>query len=157
MDLLQNVDTKVGDFLQAQRPYWPGKPTACPVFACGVAEYSSWASFRRQRNHTNEEMVTQYACIRCRKLLYRLDAYTRHQRKVHGVTEPMKEGTDVPNDWFINPGGVLPYKADLREKVASKRKAQSTHGGCARYRGKRGLSRPSFRSGHWGCCLQKKK
>ena len=106
MDLLENVDSEVDAFLQAQRPYWPGKPTACPVLACGVAEYSSWASFRPHWSHTHEETVTQYACICCRKLLYRLDAYTRHQRKVHRVTEPMKEGTDVPNDGFINPGGV---------------------------------------------------
>ena len=156
MDLLQNIQTEVDDLIQAQRPYWPGKPTACPVCACGVAEYSSWASFRRHRNHTHKERVTQYAWIRCRKLLYRLDACTRHQRKVQGVPEPTKEGTDVPNDRFFNPGGVLPYKADLREKVASKRKAQSTSGDVLVTEGE-GVCRDQFLDLDTGVVVYKKK
>ena len=67
-------------------------------------------------------------CADCSNKFYRLSGFTAHQRKVHNVPTPTKEGVEVPNTLFIQPGGVLPYKADLREKAAAKRRLATTPG-----------------------------
>ena len=128
MDLLQNVETEVSDFLEAQRPVWPNEPTACPVFACGGHQYTSYSSFYRHWGLKHEETITRYTCGKCDKDFYRLYSYTSHQRKVHSSPEPFKDGVGVKNTLFIQPGGVLPYKADLREKAAAKRRLATTPG-----------------------------
>ena len=128
MDLLDNVQSEVDEFLEAQRPTWPNEPTRCPVFACGEQLYRSFSSFSRHWSQKHKPDIQQFACVACHKLFYRRNDYTAHQRKKHAVVSPNTEGTSVPNELYIAPGGVLPYKADLREKVAAKRKQLATPG-----------------------------
>ena len=129
MDIEINVnEQEVCDFQQAQRPFWPNQPTACPVFACGERTYASFASFSRHWSQKHLPTIQQFACVSCKQLFYRKDNFVRHQRKVHNVPEPSKEGINIPNEEYVNPGGILPYKMDFRPKLQEKRRQMCDSG-----------------------------
>jgi hypothetical protein len=109
------------------RPFWPNQPTRCPVIRCSEQLYSSHGTFYRHWQQTHLPNKMGYTCPCCEHKFYRRDYALRHVRTKHALLDKDKLlEKEEPNEHYVNPDSVLPYRINYKERHALKRRRQST-------------------------------
>lgn len=111
-------DEGVNDFMEQERPLWPCIPSYCTVPICQrFGKLSTFNVFRDHWTEKHSQELPSYKCQGCGKRFRNTKHARAHlQGKIHkGQTVTIKY-VKTPNDTYIDPRGILPYRFGSKEE-----------------------------------------